>query len=148
LLVGIVVGLAAPLPVSSVHGGCGWFRGSWVCSLAGGAVWCCGCSGLGTTSILVDPGYYLTINCGDHHVTNSTLVINDAFLLDLTSFYFAAAVAVDVAILSDSVRARLDVSLSGTRSWGVEGELLEVERAAEMPGDLFEKYQSEMNPFT
>jgi hypothetical protein len=137
LLLGAVVGLAAPLPVSGIHRGCGCFGGGLVGSLAGGAVGCCGRSGLGTASILVGPGYDFTINCGNDHVTNSAFFAADAVLLDLTGFVLIASVAVDMAILSYPVRARLDVSLPGARSWSVEGEMLEVERAAEMPGNLF-----------
>ena len=82
----------------------------------------------------------MTVYCGDYHVTNSTFFINSnaAVLLDPTGFVFVASVKVGVAILSQFVRARLDVSLLGARSWSVEGELLEVERAAEMPGNLLE----------
>jgi hypothetical protein len=60
-------------------------------------------------------------------------------LLDLTNSIIVAPVEVSVAILASSVSGRLDVSFAGAGTWSVEGELLEVERAAKMPGDLFER---------
>lgn len=82
-----------------------------------------------TTGVLVGPGDDLAVDGGSDHVADGTLVVGPL-------------VQVLVAVVAARVDAGLHFALiaafwGGGGTGAVEGELLQVEWAAEMPGDLF-----------
>jgi hypothetical protein len=146
----VVESLAAPVAPSSVHGRSTTVGAARVALLNGSGViasWGRSWGGSRRRSVRgiirdirstvpgVDPGDLLAVDGGGHHVANGTLLVHSSLSLDVADLLVATVeVLVAGATLVESGLSIALVTEAG--SGDVVGELLEVQRATEMPGNL------------